>query len=114
MAPSVNAIAPNPTPMAFGSPEVGVTGTNGAAGASANGVASPGTSGAPGVSGGVGAVGAPSGQAVACRTLSADGKTCLEPYYSIEAIYFTRGRYASATDCLNAASSMRLPLDLCR
>jgi hypothetical protein len=80
----------------------------GTSGASVNGIAGPSVNGAPGLSGGQ------SGQAVPCKALSADGKVCLEPYYSIEAVYFNAKRYSSTADCLTAAYSMRLPLDMCR
>jgi hypothetical protein len=34
--------------------------------------------------------------------------------YSMRAIYFRREQYRSASDCLTAAYTQRLPLDLCR
>ena len=49
-----------------------------------------------------------------CRTLAPDGKSCLDSYYSIEAVYFNAKSYSSAADCLTAAYARRLPLDLCR
>jgi hypothetical protein len=34
--------------------------------------------------------------------------------YSLRAIYFNRDRYSTAADCLTAAYTRQLPLDLCR
>jgi hypothetical protein len=34
--------------------------------------------------------------------------------YALRGIYFKREWYPNPTDCLNAASSKRLPLDVCR
>jgi hypothetical protein len=34
--------------------------------------------------------------------------------YSLRAIYFNRDRYRTAADCLTAAYTQQLPLDLCR
>jgi hypothetical protein len=109
IAPSVTAIAPSHQ-LSYGSPS-GTVGTGIAGTAGVNAIAGPGVNGVPGVSGGVSGQ---SGQALACKTVSADGKACLEPYYSIEAIYFNAKRYSSTADCLTAAHSMRLPLDMCR
>jgi hypothetical protein len=36
------------------------------------------------------------------------------PSYQLHAVYFQRDRYKSTADCLTAASSQGLPLDLCR
>jgi hypothetical protein len=104
-------LAPS-TQLSYGSPGAsGVPGIAGTSGASVNGIAGPSVNGAPGLSGGVGGQ---SGQALACKRVSTDGKACLEPYYSIEAVYFNAKRYSSTADCLTAAYSMRLPLDMCR
>jgi hypothetical protein len=84
---------------------------SGTAGVGANGIATPGINGPPGLSFGGGGQ---SGQALACKTVSPDGKSCLEPYYSIQAVYFNAKRYSSTADCLTAAYSMHLPLDMCR
>jgi hypothetical protein len=76
----------------------------GTAGVGVNGIANPGINGAPGLSFGGGGQ---SGQALACKTVSPDGRSCLEPYYSIEAVYFNAKFFSSAAE-------RRLPLDLCR
>jgi len=34
--------------------------------------------------------------------------------YQLRAVYFRRDQFKSAADCLTAAYSQRLPLDLCR
>jgi hypothetical protein len=36
------------------------------------------------------------------------------PSFQLHAVYFPRDRYKSTADCLTAASSQGLPLDLCR
>ncbi|WP_170303642.1 hypothetical protein [Reyranella soli] len=36
------------------------------------------------------------------------------PTFQLRAVYFPRTRYKSTADCLTAAYSQNLPLDLCR
>ena len=78
------------------------TGSNGASGGSANGAAS----GSPGQGTGFGDW-SWSGLVTAAR----EGKV---PSFQLHAVYFPRNRYKSTADCLTAASSQNLPLDVCR
>ena len=44
-------------------------------------------------------------------TAAREGKV---PSFQLRAVYFPRDRYKSTADCLTAASSQNLPLDVCR
>lgn len=48
-----------------------------------------------------------------CKSDTDSGKSCARPYFLIQAVYFNPKQYSSAADCLTAAYSARLPLDLC-
>jgi hypothetical protein len=48
-----------------------------------------------------------------CRRDPNAGGLCSQPSYSIQAIYFNASNYPSVADCLTAAYSSRLPLELC-
>lgn len=79
------------------------TGSNGGeSGASANGAAS----GSPGNGTGFGDWSWGSFVAAA-----REGKV---PSFQLHPVYFPRARYKTTADCLTAASSQRLPLEVCR
>jgi len=42
-----------------------------------------------------------------------DGRPC-SSVYTLRAVYFNAERYRSKADCLTAAYTARVPLDLCR
>jgi hypothetical protein len=48
-----------------------------------------------------------------CRRDLSAGRLCSQPSYSIQAIYFNASNYPSVADCLTAAYSSGLPLELC-
>jgi hypothetical protein len=78
----------------------------------------PGGGIAAGTNGGSGANGAASGGGggdwVAGNYYGAGSWQERARAYSIRAIYFRREQYRTASDCLTAAYTQRLPLDLCR
>jgi hypothetical protein len=53
-------------------------------------------------------------EALDCQRELSLGRPCPRSHYVIQAIYFSRNRYRSAADCLTAAYSVGLPLELCR
>ena len=53
-------------------------------------------------------------EALDCQRELSLGRPCPRSHYVIHAIYFNRNRYRSTSDCLTAAYSVGLPLELCR
>jgi hypothetical protein len=53
-------------------------------------------------------------EALDCQRELRLGRACPRSHYVIQAIFFNRNRYRSTADCLTAAYSAGLPLELCR
>jgi hypothetical protein len=53
-------------------------------------------------------------QSAECQDALNRGLSCHPGSYSMQAIYFNARRYRSRADCLTAAYSAHLPLELCR
>jgi hypothetical protein len=53
-------------------------------------------------------------EALDCQRELGLGRPCRRSHYVIHAIYFNAKRYRTTADCLTAAYSAGLPLDLCR
>ena len=53
-------------------------------------------------------------EALDCQRELSLGRPCARSHYVIQAIYFNAKRYRSTADCLTAAYTVGLPLDLCR
>jgi len=53
-------------------------------------------------------------EALDCQRELRLGRPCPRSHYVIQAIFFNRNRYRSTADCLTAAYSAGLPLELCR
>ncbi|MBV8193077.1 MAG: hypothetical protein JOY64_21275 [Alphaproteobacteria bacterium] len=53
-------------------------------------------------------------QTAECLDALNHGLSCHPSSYSTQAIYFNAKRYRSRADCLTAAYSVRLPLEICR
>jgi hypothetical protein len=49
-----------------------------------------------------------------CQRELSLGRPCARSHYVIQAIYFNAKRYRTTADCLTAAYTVGLPLDLCR
>jgi hypothetical protein len=53
-------------------------------------------------------------EALDCQRELSLGRPCARSHYVIQAIYFNAKRYRTTADCLTAAYTVGLPLDLCR
>ena len=53
-------------------------------------------------------------EALDCQRQLSLGRACPQSHYVIQAIYFNPERYRSRADCLTAAYTEGLPLELCR